>query len=47
LIKADAIGVNFIDTYFRSGMYPHELPSVPGSEVCGVAAVGDGFRRCR
>ena len=42
LIKADAIGVNFIDTYFRSGMYPHELPFVPGGEVCGVAAVGDG-----
>lgn len=42
LIKADAIGVNFIDTYFRSGMYPHALPFVPGSEVCGVAAVGDG-----
>jgi NADPH2:quinone reductase len=43
LIKADAIGVNFIDTYFRSGMYPHELPFILGSEVCGaVVAVGDG-----
>ena len=42
LIKADAIGVNFIDTYFRSGLYPRELPFVVGSEVCGtVAAVGD------
>jgi NADPH:quinone reductase len=42
LIKADAIGVNFIDTYFRSGMYPRELPFVVGTEVCGtVAAVGD------
>ena len=42
LIKAEAIGVNFIDTYFRSGLYPRELPFVVGSEVCGtVAAVGD------
>jgi NADPH:quinone reductase len=43
LIKAEAIGVNFIDTYFRSGQYPRELPFVLGSEVCGtVAATGDG-----
>ncbi|PJK21050.1 NADPH:quinone reductase [Mycobacterium goodii] len=42
LIKADAIGVNFIDTYFRSGLYPRELPFVVGSEVCGtVAAIGN------
>lgn len=42
LIKAEAIGVNFIDTYFRSGAYPRELPFIVGSEVCGtVAAVGD------
>lgn len=42
LIKAEAIGVNFIDTYFRSGQYPRELPFVSGSEVCGtVAAVGE------
>lgn len=42
LIKADAIGINFIDTYFRSGRYPREVPFVVGSEVCGtVAAVGD------
>lgn len=43
LIKAEAIGVNFIDTYFRTGLYPHELPFVLGAEVAGtVAAVGDG-----
>src|SRR6201998_1992091 len=43
LIKSDAIGVNFIDTYFRSGSYPRELPFVLGTEVAGtVAAVGDG-----
>lgn len=42
LIKADAIGVNFIDTYFRSGQYPREVPFVVGTEVCGtVAAVGE------
>ena len=42
LIKADAIGVNYIDTYFRSGIYPRQLPFVVGTEVCGtVAAVGD------
>ena len=41
LIKAEAIGVNFIDTYFRTGLYPHQLPFIPGSEVSGtVAAVG-------
>jgi len=43
LIRADAIGVNYIDTYFRSGLYPRALPFVVGTEVCGtVAAVGDG-----
>ncbi|HNM86756.1 MAG TPA: quinone oxidoreductase [Mycobacterium sp.] len=41
LIKADAVGVNFIDTYFRSGLYPREVPFVVGTEVCGtIAAVG-------
>jgi NADPH2:quinone reductase len=43
LIKTEAIGVNFIDTYFREGKYPRQLPFVLGSEACGtVAAVGDG-----
>ena len=42
LIKSDAIGVNYIDTYFRSGIYPRALPYVVGTEVCGtVAALGD------
>ncbi|AWT55283.1 quinone oxidoreductase family protein [Mycolicibacterium smegmatis] len=42
LIEAEAIGVNFVDTYFRSGVYPRQLPFVVGSEVCGtVVAVGD------
>jgi NADPH2:quinone reductase len=47
LIKTEAIGVNFIDTYFREGKYPRQVPFVLGSEACGtVAAVGagvDGF----
>src|SRR4029077_17430947 len=43
LIKAEAIGVNFVDTYFRSGLYPHRLPFVVGAEVAGtVEAAGDG-----
>ena len=42
LIKAEAIGVNFIDTYFRSGLYQREVPYIPGDEVCGtITAVGD------
>ena len=48
LIKAEAIGVNFVDTYFRSGLYPHELPFVLGAEVAGtVAAVGEGVTALR
>lgn len=43
LIKAEAIGVNFIDTYFRSGLYPRDVPFIVGSEVCGtIEAIGDG-----
>jgi NADPH2:quinone reductase len=43
LIKAEAIGINFIDTYFRSGHYPRPVPFVVGSEACGtVAATGEG-----
>lgn len=41
VIRAEAIGVNYIDTYFRSGLYPAQLPFVLGSEVAGtVSAVG-------
>ena len=43
LIKAEAIGVNFIETYFRSGTYQRDLPFVLGTEVAGtVAALGEG-----
>ncbi len=38
-----AIGINFIDTYFRSGLYPITLPSGLGGEAAGtVVAVGEG-----
>ncbi len=43
-LKQRAIGVNFIDTYYRTGMYPvPSLPFVPGNEGAGeVVAVGEG-----
>jgi NADPH2:quinone reductase len=38
-----AIGLNFIDTYLRSGLYPTELPAVLGMEGVGtVEALGEG-----
>ncbi len=41
LVELAAIGVNYIDTYFRTGIYPTELPFVPGLEGGGtVRAVG-------
>ncbi|OZD10435.1 NADPH:quinone reductase [Rhodococcus sp. 06-235-1A] len=36
LVRTDAIGINYIDTYFRRGMYPRALPYVPGDEGSGV-----------
>lgn len=43
LVDVVAVGVNFIDTYQRSGLYPLELPLIPGLECSGtVAAVGSG-----
>jgi len=42
-VRHTAIGLNFIDTYHRSGLYPLPLPAVPGSEGAGVVVqVGDG-----
>ncbi len=42
LVRTEAIGVNFIDTYYREGIYPVPLPFIPGDEACGVIeAVGD------
>lgn len=42
-LRHTAIGVNFIDTYHRSGLYPVPLPSGLGREAAGVVdAVGEG-----
>ncbi|MBV8658316.1 MAG: quinone oxidoreductase [Burkholderiales bacterium] len=42
-VRHMAIGVNYIDTYQRSGLYPLSLPSGLGSEAAGVVvAVGEG-----
>lgn len=43
LIAQDAIGLNFIDTYYRTGLYPADFPLTLGSEGAGhVVAVGPG-----
>ena len=43
LVLQTAAGLNFIDTYHRTGLYPVKLPFVPGSEGAGlVEAVGEG-----
>ncbi|MEW1931067.1 quinone oxidoreductase [Rhodococcus sp. NPDC079359] len=36
LVRIDAIGINYIDTYFRRGLYPRALPYVPGDEGSGM-----------
>ena len=43
LVKVAASGVNFIDVYFRMGLYKADLPFTPGNEAAGtVEAVGEG-----
>jgi NADPH2:quinone reductase len=43
LIAQDAIGLNFIDTYYRTGLYPAPLPTLLGSEGAGrIEAIGPG-----
>jgi NADPH:quinone reductase len=43
LVKTEAIGVNFIDVYHRTGLYKLDLPMTPGMEAAGVVeAVGAG-----
>ncbi|WP_158916453.1 quinone oxidoreductase [Caulobacter sp. S45] len=43
LVRHHAIGLNFIDTYQRSGLYPMKLPATLGNEAAGVVeAVGEG-----
>src|SRR5215203_1510517 len=42
-LRHEAVGLNFIDTYFRTGLYPVDLPGGLGNEAAGVVeAVGDG-----
>ena len=41
--RSTAVGLNFIDTYHRRGIYPVALPSGLGLEAAGVVeALGDG-----
>ena len=43
LIRVEATGVNFIEIYFRKGVYKSSLPLVPGSEAAGtVEELGPG-----
>lgn len=47
-VRHTAIGLNFIDTYHRSGLYPLDLPTGLGSEAAGVVeAVGPGVTEVR
>jgi NADPH2:quinone reductase len=42
-LRHEAVGLNFADTYFRSGLYPVPLPAGMGVEAAGVVeAVGEG-----
>jgi NADPH2:quinone reductase len=43
LIRVEAVGVNFIEIYFRKGQYKAPLPLIPGSEAAGtVEELGPG-----
>lgn len=47
-LRHSAIGVNFIDIYDRSGLYPRPLPETPGREAAGViSALGAGVKGLR
>ncbi len=42
-VRIDAVGVNYVDIYQRTGQYPGSLPMIPGREAAGVIeAVGPG-----
>ncbi|WP_165191097.1 quinone oxidoreductase family protein [Caulobacter soli] len=46
LVRHQAVGLNFIDTYHRSGLYPMKMPAVLGLEAAGVVeALGEGVTR--
>ena len=43
LVKQSAVGLNYIDTYHRSGLYPFQTPGILGTEGAGVVeTVGEG-----
>jgi len=45
VVQVEAIGLNFIDIYYREGLYPETLPFTPGLEAAGtVCAVGSQVR---
>jgi NADPH2:quinone reductase len=47
-IRVAYAGVNFIDVYHRTGLYPQPLPLIPGSEAAGVVeAIGAGVTDVR
>ena len=37
-VRHTAVGLNYIDVYFRTGLYPAPLPLTPGFEAAGVVA---------
>jgi NADPH:quinone reductase len=48
LIRVEAVGVNFVDVYHRTGLYRQPLPFTPGREAAGIVErVGDGVSRLR
>lgn len=47
-VRHTAVGLNFIDTYHRSGLYPLDLPTGLGSEAAGIVeAIGAGVTEVR
>lgn len=43
LVKLEAVGLNYIDVYHRTGLYPLPRPFIPGMEAAGtVEAIGEG-----
>src|SRR3954464_8906998 len=47
-VRQAAIGLNFIDVYFRTGLYPQPLPGGLGKEGAGVVeAIGPGVTEVR
>jgi NADPH2:quinone reductase len=47
-VRHTAIGLNYIDIYHRTGVYPIKLPAIIGSEAVGIVeAVGPGVTECK